>query len=223
MTTSRSIPGAEAEIENILRFERDFPGAVIVRLEATTAPPAPSLPPPRASSPAMRAAGQDPALGPRRCLGRARARRLALGQPEKYMVGSRIEEARRNGQNLGGIAILVPPASRPAPSRGELITLAIPYRVFGGAKFTASARKSATPSPISAPCPQLPADDLAFERIVNTPSRGLKGDTAMAALHKLARDQQIPLRFAARRLCQSDAIRPRPRAALRELLEDLTR
>ncbi len=136
------------------------------------------------------------------------------------MVGSRIEEARRDGQNLGEIAILVRAGFQTRAFEERLITLAIPYRVFGGAKFYERAEIRDAIAYFRAM--SQPADDLAFERIVNTPKRGL-GDTAMAAMHKLAREQQMPLRIAAQRLCETDAIRPRPRAALRELLANLTR
>jgi DNA helicase II / ATP-dependent DNA helicase PcrA len=211
-----------AEIENILRFERDFPGAQIVRLESNY----------RSTRPILAAASgliarNEGRLGKTLRSGRAdasgeRVRVVSLwdSEEEARMVGARIEEARKDGQNLGEIAILVRAGFQTRAFEERLITLAIPYRVFGGAKFYERAEIRDAIAYFRAL--SQPADDLAFERIVNTPKRGL-GDTAMAAMHKLAREQQMPLRFAAQRLCETDAIRPRPRAALRELLEGLTR
>jgi DNA helicase-2/ATP-dependent DNA helicase PcrA len=67
-----------------------------------------------------------------------------------------------------------------------------------------------------------PADDLAFERIVNTPKRGL-GDSGMRALHELARAERIPLHDAAARITEGDALKPKPRNALRELIQGFSR
>jgi len=211
-----------AEIENILRFERDFPGAVIVRLESNY----------RSTRPILAAASgliarNEGRLGKTLRSGRAdasgeRVRIVSLwdSEEEARMVGARIEEARRGGQNLSEIAILVRAGFQTRAFEERLVTLAIPYRVFGGAKFYERAEIRDAIAYFRAM--SQPADDLAFERIVNTPKRGL-GDTAMAAMHKLAREEQMPLRVAAQRLCETDAIRPRPRGALRELLENLTR
>ncbi len=211
-----------AEIENILRFERDFPGAQIVRLESNYRSTRPIL-----AAAAGLIARNEGRLGKTLRSGRAdasgeRVRVVSLwdSEEEARMVGGRIEEARRDGQNLGEIAILVRAGFQTRAFEERLITLAIPYRVFGGAKFYERAEIRDAIAYFRAL--SQAADDLAFERIVNTPKRGL-GDTAMAAMHKLAREQQMPLRFAAQRLCETDAIRPRPRAALRELLENLTR
>ena len=211
-----------AEIENILRFERDFPGAVIVRLESNY----------RSTRPILAAASgliarNEGRLGKTLRSGREdasgeRVRVVSLwdSEEEARMVGGRIEEAQRAGQNLSEIAILVRAGFQTRAFEERLITLAIPYRVFGGAKFYE--RLEIRDAIAYFRALSQPADDLAFERIVNTPKRGL-GDTAIAALHRLAREEKMPLRFAAARLCETDAIRPRPRAALRELLEGLTR
>ncbi|MBS7809585.1 ATP-dependent helicase [Roseococcus pinisoli] len=211
-----------AEIENILRFERDFPGAAIVRLESNY----------RSTQPILNAASgliarNEGRLGKTLRSGRQdasgeRVRVVSLwdSEEEARMVGSRIEEARRGGQNLGEVAILVRAGFQTRAFEERLITLAIPYRVYGGAKFYE--RLEIRDAIAYFRALSQPNDDLAFERIVNTPKRGL-GDTAMAALHRLAREEQLPLRFAAARLIETDAIRPRPRAALRELLEGLAR
>ncbi|HZH47237.1 MAG TPA: UvrD-helicase domain-containing protein [Roseococcus sp.] len=211
-----------AEIENILRFEKDFPGAVIVRLESNY----------RSTHPILAAASgliakNEGRLGKTLRSGRndaagEKVRVVSLwdSEEEARMVGGRIEEAQKHGQDLGEIAILVRAGFQTRSFEERLITLGIPYRVFGGAKFyerleirdaIAYFRALASPN-----------DDLAFERIVNTPKRGL-GDTAITALHVTAREQSVPLRIAAERLVEAGELRPKPRAALRELIEGLNR
>jgi len=211
-----------AEIENILRFEKDFPGAVIVRLEANY----------RSSRPILAAASgliakNEGRLGKTLRAGRADAsgekvRIVSLwdSEEEARMVGTRIEKARRAGQDLSEIAILVRAGFQTRSFEERLVKIGIPYRVYGGAKFYE--RQEIRDAIAYFRSMVNPADDLAFERIVNTPKRGI-GDTAMAAMHRAAREQGVPLRIAAAGLLSTDALRPRPRAALRELLEGFTR
>jgi DNA helicase-2/ATP-dependent DNA helicase PcrA len=101
-----------------------------------------------------------------------------------------------------------------------MITLGIPYRVIGGLRFyeRAEIRDAMAYMRVL----HQPSDDLAFERIVNVPKRGL-GDAALRALHETARRDSVPLAIAADRLAQSDALKGRPRAALAQLLRDFER
>ncbi len=211
-----------AEIENILRFERDFPGARIVRLESNY----------RSTNPILGAAAgliahNEGRLGKTLRSGRNDAtgdkvRVLSLwdSQEEARAVGEKIEAARRAGQNLSEIAILVRAGFQTRAFEERLITLGLPYRVVGGAKFyeRSEIRDAMAYLRIIA----QPADDLAFERIVNQPKRGL-GDTAIREMQMLAREKRVPLAIAASMLTETDTLRPRPRAALRELLEGFSR
>ena len=212
-----------AEIENILRFEKDFPGARIVRLESNY----------RSTRPILAAASgliarNEGRLGKTLRPGRAdsqggeKIRIVSLwdSEEEARMVGARIEAASRAGQDLGEVAILVRAGFQTRAFEERLIAIGIPYRVFGGAKFYE--RQEIRDAVAYFRAMVNPADDLAFERIVNTPKRGL-GDTAIATLHRAAREQGVPLAIAARGLVGTDALRPKPRAALRELLEGLDR
>jgi DNA helicase-2/ATP-dependent DNA helicase PcrA len=211
-----------AEIENILRFEKDFPGARIVRLESNYRSTRPILA--AASGLIARNEGRlGKTLRPGR--GDAEGEKIRVvslwdSEEEARMVGARIEEARREGQDLGEIAILVRAGFQTRSFEERLIALGIPYRVFGGAKFYE--RQEIRDAVAYFRAMANPADDLAFERIVNVPKRGL-GETALAAMHRAAREQGVPLRLAAQGLLQSEALRPKPRAALRELLEGLER
>ena len=211
-----------AEIENILRFERDFPGARVVRLEANY----------RSTRPILAAASHLIAhnrgrLGKTLRPGRADA----AGEPvavvalwdseeEARMVGERIEAAQRAGTPLSEIAVLVRASFQTRAFEERLIALGLPYRVVGGAKFYE--RQEIRDALAYLRVLVQPADDLAFERIVNVPKRGL-GESAMQALHRAAREQGVPLLRAAAAMVESEALRPKPRAALRELLAGIER
>ncbi len=212
-----------AEIENILRFERDFPGAKIVRLESNY----------RSTHPILAAASgliakNEGRLGKTLRSGRndASGEKLRVvslwdSEEEARMVGGRIEEAWRKKEfPLSEIAILVRAGFQTRAFEERLITLGIPYRVVGGAKFYERAEIRDAMAYFRSTV--QPADDLAFERIVNQPKRGL-GDGAMAAMHRLARERRVPLAAAASLLCEGSELRPRPRAALRDLLEGMAR
>jgi DNA helicase II / ATP-dependent DNA helicase PcrA len=211
-----------AEIENILRFEKDFPGARIVRLEANY----------RSTQHILAAAsgliahnegrlgktlrtGADAAEGER-----VRVLSLWDSEEEARAVGERIEAARRAGESLAEMAILVRAGFQTRAFEERLITLGLPYRVVGGAKFYE--RQEIRDALAYFRVTVQPADDLAFERIVNLPRRGL-GDTALRDMQTMARAQQVPLLVAADTLCRDGGLRPKPRAALRELLEGFTR
>ncbi len=211
-----------AEIENILRFERDFPGAKVVRLESNYRSTRPILA--AASGLIARNAGR---LGKTLRSGRndaegEKVRVVSLWDSveEARMVGERIEAAQRSGHSLAEIAILVRAGFLTRSFEERLITLGVPYRVVGGLKFyeRAEVRDALAYMRVLA----QPADDLAFERIVNVPKRGL-GDTAMRAMHTMARELRIPLAAAAVRLVEGNDLRSKPRQALAELMRGFAR
>ena len=211
-----------AEIENILRFEKDFPGATTVRLESNY----------RSTRPILAAASHliaknEGRLGKTLRSGRVDAEgdKVAVvslwdSEEEARMVGERIEDAQRRKTSLGEVAILVRAGFQTRSFEERLITLGVPYRVVGGLKFyeRAEIRDAMAYMRVL----HQPADDLAFERIANVPKRGL-GDGGMQAMHRAAREQSVPLALAAERLAGTDALRPRPRAAMRELFGGFTR
>ena len=210
-----------AEIENILRFEKDFPGARIVRLESNY----------RSTRPILAAASHLIAhntgrLGKTLRTGRndadgEKVRVVALwdSEEEARMVGDRIEAARRSGHSLAEIAILVRAGFQTRAFEERLITLGIPYRVVGGAKFYE--RQEIRDALAYLRVLHQPADDLAFERIVNVPKRGL-GDTAMREMHRIAREERIPLSHAAGKLA-GVVKQARARQALTELIGGFAR
>ena len=211
-----------AEIENILRFEKDFPGATIVRLESNYRSTAPILA--AASGLIAKNSGRlGKTLRPGRNDAKGEKVRVVSlwdSEEEARMVGSRIEAARRAGHNLSEVAILVRAGFQTRAFEERMITLGVPYRVVGGQKFYERAEIRDAMAYLRVL--NQPADDLAFERIVNTPKRGL-GDTALRAMHDMARSEGKPLIVAAWRLIETGALRPKPRQALRELLEGFAR
>ncbi|TCZ57990.1 DNA helicase II [Roseicella aquatilis] len=211
-----------AEIENILRFEKDFPNARVVRLESNY----------RSTRPILAAASHLIAhntgrLGKTLRTGRndadgEKVRVVSLwdSEEEARMVGERIEAAQRSGHKLAEIAILVRAGFQTRAFEERLITLGVPYRVVGGLKFyeRAEIRDAMAYLRVLA----QPSDDLAFERIVNTPKRGL-GDTAMRRMHEIARAEHIPLASAAAKLVQAGGLAGKARAGLSDLLHGFAR
>jgi DNA helicase-2/ATP-dependent DNA helicase PcrA len=206
-----------AEIENILKFERDFPGAKIVKLEANY----------RSTEPILAAASHliahnEGRLGKTLRSGRNDASGenvevVALwdSEEEARMVGGRVEDFRRSGDSLAEIAILVRAGFQTRAFEERMITLGVPYRIIGGLRFyeRAEIRDAIAYLRVLA----QPADDLAFERIINTPKRGV-GDTTMRAIHERARTAQLSLYAAADMLVMAGELRGKLRETLGGLL-----
>src|SRR5579863_8398547 len=211
-----------AEVENILRFEHDFPGARIVRLEANYRSTAPIL----AAASAL-IAHNEGRLGKTLRPGRENATgeqvtvvSLWDSDEEARMVGDRIETLRRDGEALAEMAILVRAGFQTRAFEERLITLGVPYRVIGGLRFyeRAEIRDAIAYMRLVV----QPADDLAFERIVNVPRRGV-GEVALRSLHDAARADGVPLMEAAGRLIASGGVKGRVREQVDSLLRGFLR
>ena len=100
----------------------------------------------------------------------------------------------------------------------RFVTLGLPYRVIGGPRFYERAEIRDALAYLRVI--NSPADDLAFERIVNVPKRGL-GDATVQLLHDHARKRRVPLTEAARAVVETDELKPKPRGALRGLLDSI--
>jgi len=209
-----------AEVENILRFEQDFPGAKTVRLERNY----------RSTGHILGAAAHLIAHNEGR-LGKTLFTDGVLGEKptvtgvwdseeEARAVGEEIEQLQRRGHALEEVAILVRASFQMREFEERFITLGLPYRVIGGPRFYERAEIRDALAYLR--CVAQSVDDLAFERIVNTPKRGL-GDATLQLVHELARREGVPLMHAARILTESEEIKPKPRATLRELLNDFER
>ncbi|HEX2580403.1 MAG TPA: UvrD-helicase domain-containing protein [Dongiaceae bacterium] len=209
-----------AEIGNILRFEKDFPGAVLIRLEQNYR-----------STPHILAAASHLIARNQRRLGKTlwtaenegEPVRLLMawdGEEEAREIGDDIEQQQRSGVGLGRIAILVRAGFQTREFEERFVTMGLPYRVIGGPRFYE--RQEIRDALAYLRLIHQPDDSLAFERIVNVPKRGL-GDATLQALHAGARHAGISLPEAARRLVLTDELRPAARRALADFLHQLER
>ncbi len=135
-------------------------------------------------------------------------------------VGDRIEQLRRGGEKLAEMAVLVRAGFQTRAFEERLITLGLPYRVIGGLRFYE--RQEIRDAIAYMRVLHQPADDLAFERIVNVPRRGV-GEQALRALHTTSREREIPLALAAAHLVEQGGLRGRPREAIAGLLRGFAR
>ncbi|HUC60831.1 MAG TPA: UvrD-helicase domain-containing protein [Alphaproteobacteria bacterium] len=209
-----------AEVGNILRFEKDFPGARIVRLEQNY----------RSSGHILGAASGLIAHNAGR-LGKTlwtegeqgrpiSVRGLWDGGEEARTVGEEIEALQRAGTKLGEVAILVRAGFQTREFEERFIQIGLPYRVIGGLRFYE--RQEIRDAIAYFRVIVQPDDDLAFERIVNVPRRGIGAGT-LQAIHRLARAERMPLTRAAGELAETDELTAKARAALTALLGDFAR
>jgi DNA helicase-2/ATP-dependent DNA helicase PcrA len=209
-----------AEVSNILRFEKDFPGAIIIRLEQNYR-----------STPQILAAASGLIAQNAGRLGKTLWTEAEAGDKvqvigvwdgpeEARRVGEELETIQHRGGRLAGAAILVRAQFQTREFEDRFIAIGLPYRIVGGFRFyeRAEIRDALAYLRVIA----QPADDLAFERIVNTPKRGL-GDKAVAKLHQLARAEGIPLAQAAARILDTDELTGQARRSLGNLVGDFAR
>jgi len=212
-----------AEVGNILKFDRDFPGAAVVRLEANYR----STPAILAAASALISHNEDrlgktlrPGLNHLGGGDPVMVRGLWDGEEEARWVIEEIEAVQRRGTPLSEIAILVRAGFQTREFEERLITTGIPYKVLGGQRFYE--RQEIRDAIAYFRLIVQPSDDLAFERIINVPKRGL-GDASLQSIHVLARQQSLPLSEAARLLVETDELKPKARATLAGLMADFAR
>ncbi|MFK4600971.1 DNA helicase-2/ATP-dependent DNA helicase PcrA [Bradyrhizobium diazoefficiens] len=209
-----------AEVDNILRFEHDFPGAKVIRLERNY----------RSTGHILAAASHLIAHNEGR-LGKTLRTEDQDGEKvtvtgswdseeEARGIGEEIEQIQRQGEKLNEIAILVRASYQMREFEDRFVTLGLPYRVIGGPRFYERAEIRDALAYLRVI--NSPADDLAFERIVNTPKRGL-GDATVQMLHDHARKRRIPLFEAARAVVETDELKPKARGSLRDLVAQFDR
>jgi len=209
-----------AEVENILRFERDFPGAKVIRLERNY----------RSTSVILGAASGLIAANKSR-LGKTlwtegdqgeliKVQGVWDAEEEARNVAAEAEDLHRQGARFGDMAILVRASFQMREFEDRFISLGLPYRVIGGPRFYERAEIRDAMAYL-----RLIAqgdDDLAFERIVNKPKRGI-GDASVATLHAFARARQLPLLAASREIADTDELPPKAKKALAELSANFAR
>ena len=211
-----------AEVDNILRFDKDFPGATVIRLERNYRSTAHIL-----GAASHLIAHNEGRLGKTLFTDRPNPEDAKVNvhaawdsEEEARAVGETIEQYQRKGHALNDMAILVRASFQMREFEDRFVTLGLNYRVIGGPRFyeRAEIRDAMAFFRVVA----QPADDLAFERIVNVPKRGL-GEAAIGQIHATARALGIPMLEAAGKLAESDELKPKPRAALREVAANFAR
>jgi DNA helicase-2/ATP-dependent DNA helicase PcrA len=209
-----------AEVDNILRFDHDFPGAKVIRLERNY----------RSTGHILAAASHLIAYNEGR-LGKTLRTEDVDGEKvtvtgswdseeEARAIGEEIEQLQRAGHKLNDVAILVRASFQMREFEDRFVTLGLPYRVIGGPRFYERAEIRDALAYLRVI--NSAADDLAFERIVNVPKRGL-GDATVQMLHDHARKRRIPLSEAARAVVETDELKPKARGSLRDLLNNFDR
>ncbi len=209
-----------AEVTNILRFEKDFPGAIIIRLEQNYR-----------STPHILGAASALIAHNRSRLGKTLWTEVDAGskvsvcgvwdgQEEARVVGEEIEDLHRKGNKLNSMAVLVRAGFQTREFEDRFLTIAVPYRVIGGPRFYE--RLEIRDALAYLRVATQPHNGLAFERIINTPRRGI-GTSTVQTLHKLSRHEQISMCEAARKLVQTDEIRGKARTSLQTLLLNIDR
>ena len=209
-----------AEVENILRFEKEFPDATVIRLEENYR-----------STPHILAGASALIAHNRGRLGKTlrtsisdgekiRIRAAWDGEDEARFVADEIESMQRQKYSLADMAILVRAGFQTREFEERFLQLGIPYKVIGGLRFYE--RQEIRDALAYFRLCNSTADDLAFERVVNTPKRGL-GDASLQTVQMLARAQKISLYEAGWRIVETDELKPKPRGSLRLFLDNVRR
>ncbi|HEX8420815.1 MAG TPA: UvrD-helicase domain-containing protein [Sphingomonas sp.] len=209
-----------AQVENILKFEKDFPGATVIRLEQNYR-----------STPHILGAASGVIAQNSGRLGKTLWTELDAGEKVKVIgvwdgpeearrVGDEIESCQRAGKSLDDVAILVRAQHQTREFEDRFIAIGMPYKIVGGFRFYERAEIRDALAYLRVV--NQPSDDLAFERIVNVPKRGL-GDKAVAKVHQLARATGVPLTTAAARILDTDELTAQARRSLGNLVGDIAR
>ena len=204
-----------AEVDNILRFDHDFPGAKVIRLERNYRSTGHIL-----AAASYLIAHNEGRLGKTLRTEDVDGEKVTVtgawdSEEEARAIGEELEELQRKGEKLNEAAILVRASYQMREFEDRFVTLGLPYRVIGGPRFYERAEVRDALAYLRVI--NSPADDLAFERIVNVPKRGL-GDATVQMLHDHARKRRIPLFEAARAVVDTDELKPKARGSLRDLV-----
>ncbi len=211
-----------AEVDNILRFEKDFPGAKVVKLERNY----------RSTDHILGAAGHlishnEGRLGKTLFTDRVdpdddkvQVHAAWDSEEEARAVGEEIEQLQRQKHNLNDMAILVRASFQMREFEDRFVTLGLNYRVIGGPRFYERLEIRDALAYFRLVC--QPADDLAMERIINTPKRGL-GDTSVRTVIDHARSRDIPMLAAASEIIDTEELKAKARKSLSDVVNDFHR
>jgi DNA helicase-2/ATP-dependent DNA helicase PcrA len=209
-----------AEVGNILRFENDFPGARVIRLERNYR----STPHILGAASALIAHNQG-RLGKKLWTDETAGAPVVVrgvwdGEDEARAVADEIEALQAKGERLSETAILVRAGFQTREFEDRFLARGLPYRVIGGLRFYERQEIRDVIAYLRVVAQE--DDDLAFERIVNVPKRGL-GERSVQAINVLSRTRGLSLAAAARELVRTEALKGRARNGLAALLEGFER
>ena len=209
-----------AEVGNILKFEQDFPDAKIIRLEQNY----------RSTNIILRAAGAIIAnntgrLGKELWSEAGDGEKIAVhglwdGEAEARWIGEEIEQLQRKQYSLNEIAVLVRAGFQTREFEERFIKLGLSYKVIGGQRFYE--RKEIRDALAYLRFVVQPADDLALERIINLPKRGI-GSATINTLYAYGRSHGINLYDSIMDLTQTDELRAKVKGTLMKLIDDFAR
>ncbi|MBM3617785.1 MAG: DNA helicase II [Alphaproteobacteria bacterium] len=206
-----------AEVGNILKFEKDFPNATVIRLERNY----------RSTAHILGAASGLIAKNTKR-LGKTlwtesdggekiRVKSVWDDAEEARFIGESVEDLQRAKRKLNDMAILVRAGFQTRAFEERFMTLGVPYRVIGGLRFYE--RLEIRDAMAYLRLLSQPDDDLAFERIINTPKRGI-GKKTLEDLHRTARAEHISLYRAVSRQLENGELKGKLGGAFMKLLGD---
>lgn len=209
-----------AEVGNILRFEKDFPGAKIVRLEQNYR----STPHILAAAAGVIDANQG-RLGKTLWTEESDGEKVRLighwdGDEEARWVGEELEALQRGTRgiepmDLNDMAILVRASHQMRAFEDRFLTIGLPYRVIGGPRFYE--RMEIRDAMAYFRAAVSPDDDLALERIINTPKRGV-GDKALQSIQRLARENGVSLMEGARAAVEDGVLKGKAKTEIERLM-----
>ncbi len=205
-----------AKVENLLSFEKDFPGAALLRLEQNY----------RSSGNILNAANAVIANNAGR-LGKELWTDAPAGEPIRlYAASNEIDEARfavqsiehwvERGNRRDGVALLYRSNAQSRVFEEQLLSAGMPYRVYGGLRFFERAEIKDALAYL-----RLVANrdsDPAFERVVNLPTRGI-GAKTLEQIRERARHKQISQWRAAGEIIAAGGLPPRAGSAVARFLE----
>jgi DNA helicase-2/ATP-dependent DNA helicase PcrA len=209
-----------AEVDNILRFEKEFSGAKVIKLERNY----------RSTEHILGAASglistNKSRLGKTLWTEDMGGHKVTVtgvwdAAAEARLISSVIEDWKRDGRGYNEVAILVRASRQMRSFEERFIQIGMPYRVIGGPRFFE--RQEIRDAHAYIRVLRSETDDLAFERIVNVPKRGI-GSTTIQKLQIIARKMNVSLEQATREIIKTDEIRGKARTALRSFTKDLDR
>jgi len=214
-----------AEVGNILRFERDFDGAKVVRLEQNYR----STPDILAAASVIIAGNKD-RLGKTLWTDRKDGEKVRLighwdGEEEARWIGEELESYQRGSRGhapfgLDSMAILVRASHQMRAFEDRFLSIGLPYRVIGGPRFYE--RMEIRDAMAYFRVAVSPDDSLAFERIANTPKRGI-GEKALQLINATARNHGVSMLEASRILCTDGGFSSKARNSLKKLIDGFDR